>query len=243
MAELNAQLAELEEMNYAAAQSAILIVLQGLDTAGKDGTIRHVMRELNPAGVMVKPFKQPNPYEVAHDFIWRAHRSTPIKGSIAIFNRSYYEDVLVVRVHKLAPKSVWEGRFEHINNFERLLTDSGTIILKFYLHISKQEQKERLIAREKNRQKAWKLSTTDWTEHELYEKYTEAYEDALTRCSTESAPWYVIPGDHKWFRNVAVAQAIVSELQSWKEKWEKTLEERGREQLAAIATEFAAHPQ
>lgn len=234
---LNAQLTALQEMHYAAAQNGVLIVLQGLDTAGKDGTIKHVMAQFNPAGCRVESFKAPTPEEMAHDFLWRVHRVTPSQGFISIFNRSHYEDVLVVRVHKLAPKSVWERRYEHINNFEALLVDSGTIVLKFFLYISKEEQRARLLAREHDKEKAWKLSTSDWPEHDLYDSYIEAYEDALSRCSTERAPWYVVPANHKWFRNLAVAQAIVDALHPYKSRWHEDLERRGQENLAAIAAQ------
>ena len=236
---LNARLTDLQEMHYAAGEGGILIVLQGLDTAGKDGTIKDVLARFNPAGTRVVPFKEPNAVELAHDFLWRAHRVTPPTGSIAVFNRSYYEDVLVVRVHKLVPQKVWERRYEQINHFEALLADSGTIVLKFFLYISKQEQRERLLAREHDTEKAWKLSTTDWSEHDLYDAYVEAYQDALTRCSTERAPWHIVPANHKWFRNLAVAQTIADTLEPYARAWRKDLERRGRENLAAIAAQRA----
>lgn len=234
---LNEQLAALQEMQYAAGRNAILIVLQGLDTAGKDGTIKHVMAQFNPAGCRVEPFKVPTADELAHDFLWRVHRVTPPRGLISIFNRSYYEDVLVVRVHKLAPKSVWERRYEHINHFEALLTDSGTIVIKFFLYISKNEQRERLLAREEDKDKAWKLSPSDWPEHKLYDDYVKAYEDALSRCSTKDAPWYIVPANHKWFRNLAVAQAIVDAMTPYKKPWQDELVQRGRQSLALISAQ------
>lgn len=233
--DLGQQLTVLQETLYAAAQNSVLIVLQGLDTAGKDGTISHVMASVNPAGCRVEPFKTPTPDELAHDFLWRVHRVTPPKGIISLFNRSYYEDVLVVRVHDLAPQEVWRKRFDHINNFESLLADSGTIVLKFFLYISKDEQRERLKAREQDENKAWKLSLSDWPEHELYDRYTAAYEDALSRCSTAHAPWYIVPANHKWFRNIAIAQTIVDALQPYQNRWHKELEQRGQANLAAIA--------
>ncbi len=235
MDDLGARLAALQENLYAAAQNSILIVLQGLDTSGKDGTISHVLAAVNPVACRVESFKVPTPEELAHDFLWRAHRVTPPKGSISLFNRSYYEDVLVVRVHELVPPEVWKGRYAHINNFESLLVDSGTIVLKFFLYISKKEQQERLLAREDDKDKAWKLSTSDWPEHALYDRYTAAYEDALSRCSTAAAPWYIVPADHKWFRNVAIGQAIVAALEPYEERWRRELEQRGQTNLAAIA--------
>jgi PPK2 family polyphosphate:nucleotide phosphotransferase len=231
-ATLNTQLTALQELQFAAGQNSILIILQGLDTAGKDGTIRQVMAQFNPAGCRVESFKAPTPYEAAHDFLWRAHRATPPRGMIAIFNRSHYEDVLVVRVHKLAPRTVWESRFAHINHFEQLLLDNNTIILKFLLYISKEEQRERLIAREQDREKSWKLSATDWPEHERYDEYIGAYEDAVAHCSTEGAPWHIVPANHKWFRNFAVAHAIVESLKPFRSSWREELERRGREHLA-----------
>ncbi len=230
---LNDQLTELQEMLYAAGAGSVLIVLQGLDTAGKDGTIRHVMGAFNPNGCRVEPFKAPTPTEAAHDFLWRVHVVTPARGMIAIFNRSHYEDVLVTRVHKLVPKHVWEERYERINQFEQLLAENGTIILKFFLYISKDEQRARLEAREADRDKAWKLSASDWPEHELYDQYVEVYEDALNRCSTTHAPWYIVPANHKWYRNVAVAQAIADALEPCRPQWQKALEARGAIQLAA----------
>jgi PPK2 family polyphosphate:nucleotide phosphotransferase len=230
-------LSRLQESLYAAGQNGVLVVLQGLDTAGKDGTISHVMAHFSPTGVRVEAFKEPTPVELAHDFLWRVHQVTPSKGVMTIFNRSHYEDVLATRVHKLVPKRVWERRYDHINNFEALLDGSGTIILKFFLHISKDEQRKRLEARQNDPMKAWKLSTTDWSDHELYGDYIDAYEDALTRCSTERAPWYIVPADHKWFRNLAVAQALAELLEPDTTRWEKEVLERGRADLAAIAAE------
>lgn len=232
---LNERLTELQEIHYAAACNGILIVLQALDTGGKDGTIRHVMAQFNPAGCRVESFKVPTPQELAHDFLWRIHRATPPTSGITIFNRSHYEDVLVTRVHKLVPKETWQRRYEQINNFEALLAGSGTIVMKFFLHISKEEQRERLLAREKDKDKAWKLSASDWPEHELYDAYTGAYEDALARCSTDHAPWYVVPSDHKWFRNLAIARVIVDTMEQYQHSWQQELERRGKEALTEIA--------
>jgi PPK2 family polyphosphate:nucleotide phosphotransferase len=221
-------------MHYAAGHTGILIVLQALDTGGKDGTINHVMTYFNPAVCWVKSFGVPTEYGASHDFLWRCHRATPPRGMISVFNRSYYEDVLVVRVHGLVPRRVWQSRYEHINNFEALLADGGTTIIKFFLHISKREQRDRLLARERDREKQWKLSVSDWAEHELYDRYVEAYEDALSRCSTAYAPWYIVPADHKWYRNLAVAQTLVDLLEPCRAEWRRELERRGRRALAAI---------
>jgi len=230
---LNERLTALQEAQYAAGKNAVLIVLQAPDTGGKDGTISHVMAQFNPAGCRVESFKTPTPEELAHDFLWRVHRVTPPTGAIAIFNRSHYEQVLVVRVHKLEPEKVWQRHFEEINNFESLLADSGTIIMKFFLHITKEEQRKRLLAREDDKDKSWKLSASDWPEHELFDDYIAAYEDALTRCSTAHAPWYIVPSNHKWFRNLAVARTIADTLDPYKKAWREELEKRGKEALAA----------
>jgi len=234
-ARLSEALAELQELLYAAAQTSVLIVLQGRDTSGKDGTIRHVMGPLNSQGCEVASFKVPTAPEGAHDFLWRVHARTPARGQITIFNRSHYEDVLVVRVHQLVPEKVWRARYEHISHFERMLADSGTMILKFYLHISKQEQEQRLLEREKDPTKAWKLSAGDWEERQYWDAYTEAYEDAISRCSAEHAPWYIVPANKKWFRNLAIAEAIVDALRPHKHGWLQHLEEVGKQETAAIA--------
>jgi PPK2 family polyphosphate:nucleotide phosphotransferase len=193
------------------------------------------MARLNPAGVRVDSFKAPTSLELAHDFLWRVHRVAPATGWIEIFNRSHYEDVLVTRVEKLVPKRVWRKRFDQINRFEELLTAHGTIVLKFFLYISKQEQYERLMAREQDASKAWKLSTSDWVTYERYDDYIDAYQDALERCSTESAPWYVVPSNHKWYRNLAVAQTVADTLGTYQKTWERKLKERGERILAEIA--------
>jgi len=231
---LTAELGELQDLLYAASTQSLLVILQGIDTAGKDGTIRHVFRDTDPLGTRVVPFKVPTPIERDHDFLWRVHQHTPEKGMVGIFNRSHYEDVLVVRVHELAPKSVWSKRFDHINNFERLLADSDTIIAKFFLHISREEQEERLLDRERDVEKAWKLSAADWVERRSWDKYMTAYEEAIQRCNTEYAPWYIVPANRKWFRNVAVAQALVELLRPYKQQWLETLTEQGRAEIAAI---------
>lgn len=232
--ELCAELMKLQELLYAASEQRVLIVLQGRDTSGKDGTIRVVMGPLNSLGCKVASFKVPNSHELAHDFLWRVHKETPGRGEITIFNRSHYEDVLVVRVHHLAPKKVWKARYEHIRNFEQLLTDTNTVVLKFYLHISPQEQEERLLEREQDKTKAWKLSVGDWKERELWDDYTAAYEDVINKCSTKDAPWHIVPANKKWFRNLAVAEAIVDALKPYQKAWLKKLDAMGAEEKSLI---------
>jgi len=231
---LTEEMVELQELLYASSQKSVLIVLQGRDTSGKDGTIRNVTGPLNSQGCEVASFKVPTPEELSHDFLWRIHAQTPKRGHITVFNRSHYEDILVARVHNLVDESVWRGRFDHINNFERLLADSGTIILKFYLHISKEEQKERLLKREQDATKFWKLSVGDWKEREHWDAYSEAYEDALNHCAKPYAPWYIVHANKKWFRNLAVADAILNTLRPFKEEWMKQLEKSGARELAAV---------
>jgi PPK2 family polyphosphate:nucleotide phosphotransferase len=231
---LEKRLGQLQELLYAAGKNSVLIVLQGMDTAGKDGTIKHVMSAINPTGCHVWSFKQPTPEELAHDFLWRIHQRTPAQGMLHIFNRSHYEDVLVVRVHKLVPREVWEQRYEQINHFEQLLAQNGTIIFKFFLHISKGEQKERLLAREDDTSKAWKLSAADWKERDLWHDYQEAYADAVGKCGTKHAPWTIVPGDHKWYRNYYIAQQLVDRLEPMAKSWEAELEARGKTELAAL---------
>jgi PPK2 family polyphosphate:nucleotide phosphotransferase len=233
--ELNAELDVMQEELHAAGVNSVLMVLQGMDTSGKDGAIRAVMRNLNPQGVRVESFKVPTDEELAHDFLWRVHKVTPGKGQFGVFNRSHYEDVLVVRVHGLVPEKVWQARYDHINHFEALLADSGTIILKFFLHISKKEQEERLHEREEEVGKAWKLSAGDWREREKWDAYQEAYEDALSRCSTEAAPWYVVPADRKWFRNLAITETLVDTLRTHRKRWNDALEELSQAKLAELA--------
>jgi PPK2 family polyphosphate:nucleotide phosphotransferase len=229
------EFAEMQELLYGAAQQSVLIVLQGMDTSGKDGAIRHVMAPINPQGCDVVTFKEPTPADLAHDFLWRVHPCTPAKGMIGIFNRSHYEDVLVVRVRNLVPKAVWKRRYAAINDFERLLVNNGTIVLKFFLHISKEEQRERLLAREKDATKAWKLSADDWIERERWDDYQAAYEAALSKCSTKEAPWQIVPADRKWFRNLVITEAIMAALRPNVPAWRTALAARGKEQLAAIA--------
>ena len=239
LATLGTELNSLQEWMYAAQTHSVLIVLQGLDTSGKDGTIAHVMSDMNPQGCAVASFKVPTPDEAAHDFLWRIHKQTPPKGMMTIFNRSHYEDVLITRVHKLVADDVVQTRYGQINDFEKLLTDENTIVLKFFLHLSKDEQKARLLAREQDPEKAWKLSPGDWKERGFWDDYIAAYEDALGATATARAPWYVVPADHKWFRNVAVATALVETLRPYKAAWQKSLEaigEQRRAELAAMRT-------
>jgi PPK2 family polyphosphate:nucleotide phosphotransferase len=228
------ELGDLQELLYAAHQNSVLIILQGMDTSGKDGTIKRVMSQVNPLGCRVESFKVPTEEELDHDFLWRVHRVVPRRGILTIFNRSHYEDVVVARVHDLVPKKVWRSRYEHINDFEQLLSDCGTIILKFFLHISRDEQKGRLEEREMDAEKAWKLSAGDWRERKHWDKYMRAYEDALARCSTEVALWRIIPANKKWFRNLAVADVIVSALRPYRKQWEKSLRNLAEIRLAEL---------
>ena len=220
-----AKMAELQELLYAESRYGLLLVLQGRDTSGKDGAIRHVMNAFNPQGCRVVNFRVPTPQESAHDFLWRVHKETPEKGEIVIFNRSHYEDVVAARVEKFVPKEIWKQRYDHINNFERRLTDEGTVILKFFLHISREEQKERLEERRQDPTKYWKFSAGDIEKRRRWEEYEEAYEDALTRCNTPWAPWHIIPADRKWFRNLAISQVIVDRLESLNMKYPPLEEE------------------
>jgi PPK2 family polyphosphate:nucleotide phosphotransferase len=207
------KLDQLQNLLYADHKHALLVVVQGLDAAGKDGTIRHVMSGVNPQGCRVTSFKTPSPEEAAHDFLWRVHQAVPPYGDIGIFNRSHYEDVLIVRVHDIVPKQVWSERYEQINEFERILQQNNVRTLKFFLHISKDEQKKRFLERIDDPDKRWKISQADFDERKFWDEYVEAYEDALTRCNTKRAPWFIIPADKKWFRNLAVSHIIVETLQ------------------------------
>ena len=231
---LEARMARQQALLYGAGTHSVLIILQGMDTSGKDGAIKHVMSAINPAGCHVWSFKVPTADELAHDFLWRIHQRTPARGMMAIFNRSQYEDVLIVRVHKLVPRGVWQGRYDEINAFERLLTENNVILLKFFLHISKDEQRERLLAREQDPTKAWKLSVDDWRERTLWGDYTAAYEEALARCGTSWAPWQIVPADAKWYRNYVIARAIVERLEPYEHAWQRTLSEMGAERLAEL---------
>lgn len=236
-ARLNTLRGELEaqqEIMYAAGEHSLLVIFQGMDTSGKDGAIRGVFGDVNPAGCRVESFKVPTEEERAHDFLWRVHKVTPRRGMTAVFNRSHYEDVLVVRVHDMVPKKVWKKRYDTINQFEAMLADSNTIILKFFLHISKEEQEKRLIAREGDVEKAWKLSAGDWRERDYWDDYQAAYEDALAKCSTEAAPWYIVPANRKWYRNLVIAETVVEAVKGYRKEWARTLEMMSQERLAEL---------
>ncbi len=213
------ELSTLQQFLYAENRRALLIVLQGMDTSGKDGTVRKVMAGLTPLGVQVKAFKAPNEEELAHDFLWRVHQAVPRRSYFGIFNRSHYEDVLVVRVHDLVPRKVWKARYQQINHFEKMLVKNDVLVLKFFLHISKAEQRERLQARLTDPTRYWKFSLKDVEERRHWPAYRKAYEEALTRCSTKWAPWYIIPANHKWYRNIAVARILVETLRELNMKY------------------------
>jgi PPK2 family polyphosphate:nucleotide phosphotransferase len=232
--QLSDELGDLQEELYAAHHQSLLVILQGMDTSGKDGTIRHVFSHVNPQGCEVRAFKEPTEEELEHDFLWRVHKVTPAKGNIGIFNRSQYEDVLVVRVHNLVPENVWSRRYQAINHFEKLLAGNNTIILKFFLHISFEEQAKRLQAREQDKDKAWKIAASDWTERQYWDDYQRAYEDVLSKCSTKEAPWYIVPANHKWYRNLAISHTLVTTMRQYRDEWVKVLETRGKEELAKL---------
>jgi len=211
--ELTNRLESLQELLFAEHKHKLLVVLQGTDTSGKDGVIRHVFEGVNPQGVRVASFKVPTSEELDHDYLWRVHKQTPGRGEIVIFNRSHYEDVLVVRVHNLVPDQHWKRRYGHINDFERTLADEGTTILKFFLHIDQDEQKERLQARLDDPAKQWKFNVGDLKERLLWDEYRRAYEDVLSQTSTKAAPWYVVPSNRKWYRNLVIASVLVDTLE------------------------------
>jgi PPK2 family polyphosphate:nucleotide phosphotransferase len=231
---LGKELFELQDSLWGARLSSVMVVLQGRDTAGKDGAIKHVVGCLNPRGVNVVSFGVPTEEERQHDFLWRVHRHAPRLGEFAIFNRSHYEDVLVTRVNGLIPKPLWKERYGHIADFEELLAEHGCIVLKYFLHISKREQKERLLEREKDPHTAWKLNPRDWQDRELWDGYTEAYEDAISKTAAPHAPWTVVPADSKWYRNLFIAESIAAALRSHARDWEKKLQVMGRAGLAGI---------
>jgi PPK2 family polyphosphate:nucleotide phosphotransferase len=236
-AELDAlakELGELQELLFAAGTDALLIILQGMDTSGKDGTIRDVLNEMNPSGVHVWSFKVPTAEERAHDFLWRHHLHTPALSMVAVFNRSYYEAVLVELVKGIIPPEVADSRYPHIKDFELLLDQSRTFVVKFFLHISEETQKERLLARQEEVEKWWKLSLADWQERQRWDDYMAAYQTAINATATTWAPWYVIPSDRKWYRNLAVAQALAETLRPHRDDWLAALRERGEQELAAL---------
>jgi PPK2 family polyphosphate:nucleotide phosphotransferase len=239
-AKLGEELFDLQDEMWGAKVNSVLIVLQGRDSAGKDGAIKHVAGCLNPRGVRVHSFGVPTDEEREHDFLWRVHRHAPRLGEFAIFNRSHYEDVLVVRVHDLVPRKLWRERYGHIADFEELLAEHGTIVLKYFLHISKQEQKERLLERERDPRAAWKLNANDWKEREYWDDYTEAYEDAISRTAAPHAPWIVVPANAKWYRNLVVAESIVEALRGHRKAWSRTLGDMGRKRRAELAAARSA---
>jgi PPK2 family polyphosphate:nucleotide phosphotransferase len=213
------KLIRLQDLLYGSGKYALLVVLQALDAGGKDGAISHVFSGVNPQGCNVTSFKVPSHLELAHDYLWRYHMACPTRGMIGIFNRSHYESVLVERVHNIVPREIWRHRFGQLNDFERMLHAERTIVLKFFLHISKAEQKRRLEARLQDKSKNWKLSPADLKEREYWGPYTKAMQDVLQHCSTEEAPWYVVPADHKWFRNWMLSDTIVRTLEKLKMKY------------------------
>ena len=212
---------KLQHLMYAEDKHAILIILQGMDTSGKDSTIMHVMRGMSPTGCTATSFKPPTPEELDHDFLWRVHKAVPRIGEFGIFNRSHYEDVIVPKAHKMLSSAVLEKRYKQINDFEEMLSENGTMILKFFLHISRDEQKKRLLERVNDPEKNWKMDPADLNERALWDRYQKATEDALEKCSTKYAPWYVIPSDKKWARNLAVSRIIVDKLDSLDMKYPK----------------------
>lgn len=208
------ELSKLQRILYAERKRRILIVLQGMDTSGKDGTIRHVFRYVNPNGVQVAAFDRPSPLELSYDYLWRVHKKVPRNGEIVIFDRSHYEDIVTVRVNQLRPPSVWKNRYRHLQEFERYLAEEGTTILKFFLHIDREAQRERLVARLENPNKHWKFDASDLVARSNWDAYMVAYADALERCNSDLAPWYIIPANHKWVRNLLVARVVVAKLRS-----------------------------
>ena len=215
------KLDSLQELLYAEHTRRVLVVLQGMDTSGKDGTIRRVFEGVNPEGVRVAHFGKPSQEDLAHDYLWRAHRQVPENGEMVIFNRSHYESVLVERVHGLVPEKTWRRRYKQIVDFERMLTEEGTTILKFFLHISKEAQAKRLQERLDDPTKHWKFSVLDYDERPYWKEYMRAYEEALERTSTARAPWFVVPSDHGWFRDLVVSEAILKALQGLDMKYPK----------------------
>jgi len=214
IAENQKKIADLQYKLYSESRQSLLIVLQAMDAGGKDGTIKNVLAAMNPQSCRVFSFKTPNPVEASHDFLWRIHHNAPRRGEVAIFNRSHYEDVLVVRVHDLVAKEVWSQRFDLINDFEKLLASNDTKIVKFFLNISKEEQLKRFLSRLDDKNKTWKISDNDYKERQYWDKYMEAFEDALGKCSKPHAPWYVIPSNHKWFRDLVISEILVRTLES-----------------------------
>jgi PPK2 family polyphosphate:nucleotide phosphotransferase len=219
---LHLKMSKLQYKLHAEKKQALLIILQAMDAGGKDGTIRDVMNGFNPQGCKVKSFRAPHQIELDHDYLWRVHKEIPAKGEIGIFNRSHYGDILIVRIHNLVSKNQWSKRFDHINDFEKMLTDEGVNILKFYLRISKDEQKKRLEQRINNPTKHWKIDEADFAERKFWNRYMNAYEQTIEKCSTFWAPWHIIPSDKKWYRNLIVAKIITKTLEEMKLKFPKS---------------------
>lgn len=232
LAELNAELLALQELMYAAECNAVLVVLQGMDASGKDVTIRHVLSATNVQASRVRAFKPMTDEEAAHDFLWRAHRHTPALGEFVIFDRSYYEQVILPQVADELPADAIARRVDHVKNFERLLIDHGTVVLKFFLHVSKAEQERRLWEREEHDENAWNLSGKDWAARDDWDRYMAAYETTINACATADAPWYVVPADNDWFHNLAVAEAIVERLRPYRDGWIEERTRRGEEKRA-----------
>ena len=231
---LGDELFDLQDMMWGAKLHSVLVVLQGRDAAGKDGTIKQVAGFLNPRGVQVISFGVPTAEEREHDFLWRVHRHAPRLGEFSIFNRSHYEDVLVVRVHELVPKKLWKERYDHIAAFEALLAQQNTLVLKYFLHITKKEQKKRLLEREERPETAWKLNVNDWRERERWDEYTEAYEDAIAKTAAKHARWAVVPANAKWYRNLVVAESIAAALRPYRDEWLAKLKDIGKDARQAV---------
>lgn len=235
LAPLLAELTELQALMWGAQTHALLVVIQGRDAAGKDGLINSVFSAINPQGLQITSFKVPTAQEAAHDFLWRVHAGAPPRGIIGVYNRSHYEEVLVVRVHNLAPAEHIEAAYGLINDYEHLLTTTNTLVVKFYLHLSQDEQKQRLLAREKDPSKAWKLNPGDWAERAFWDDYTAAYEEALSRCSPDHAPWYVVPADRKWASHLGVAQVLADTLRPYRDGWLTKLTALQQKMLGELA--------
>lgn len=232
--QLGREFAELSNLLTFARQHALLVVFQGRDASGKDGVIRKILQYANVLASEVRAFKVPTEEEAGHDFLWRIHKVTPRKGEVVLFNRSHYEDVVAARVHNIVPRKVWKDRYDQINAFERLLTASGTIVLKFFLHVSRKEQIQRLRDREQNPLTAWKLAVSDWREIPLWDETTSAYEEVFRRCSPPDLPFHLVPADHKWFRNLAVLERLVLALRPYRAGWLRSLRELRRTALKEI---------
>ncbi|MFN8534695.1 MAG: PPK2 family polyphosphate kinase [Dehalococcoidia bacterium] len=239
---LRTKLGELQELLFVAGTHAVLIVLQGIDASGKDGAVRKVFTAFNPAGCRVVSFKEPSRLERTHDYLWRIHQQVPAKGEVVIFNRSQYEAVLVERVHRIVPSSVWRTRYDEINAFEQMLTTNGAIVIKLFLHISPEEQFQRLQDRLAEPMKWWKLQVSDWEDRARWDEYEAAYDEMLSRTSTNAAPWYVIPADRKWVRDLLIARIVQSRLEAMSVPWRASIQEIGRRQRQSVEQFLAGRP-